>query len=129
MTQDLTSNEALIKWRVAQSKVDNLNQEKEQKLNELAGYIKDLNDWDGAKTLLELLKNYKLEKRKDFILKIINQAMKDVFQENYRLDIIPKEMKGKSAASTQKYDIVFFHNDIEIAKNDELLSSNGGGVL
>ncbi len=86
-------------------------------------------DWDGAKTLLEILKNYKLEKRKTFILKIINQALKDVFQEDYRIDILPKDMKGKSIASTQKYDIIFFHNNIEIAKNAELLISNGGGVL
>ncbi len=125
----ITANEALIKWRVAQSNVDRLTTEKETQEEELKRIEKDLIDWDGAKTLLELLKNYKLEKRKDFILGVINQALVDVFQEDYRLDIIPREMKGKSAASTQKYDIVFFHNGIETAKNDELLSSNGGGVL
>ncbi len=133
MTQEelqmMTSDEVLIKWRVAGSNLERLQQEKDSLSNQLNQLEKDLTDWDGAKTLLELLKNYKLEKRKDFILKVINQAMRDVFQENYRIDILPKDMKGKSAASTQKYDIVFLHNDIEIAKNDELLSSNGGGVL
>ncbi len=125
----MTSNEALIKYRVAGSNQDRLQKEKDTFYEQLNQLEKDLSDWDGAKTLLELLKNYKLEKRKDFILKVINQALTDVFQESYRIDILPKDMKGKSAASTQKYDIVFYHNDIEIAKNEELLSSNGGGVL
>ena len=127
--EQTTSNEALIKWRVAGSNQDRLQIEKDQLLENIKKTEKDLVDWDGAKTLLELLKNYKLEKRKDFILKVINQALADVFQENYKLDILPKDMSGKSAASTQKYDIIFYHNNIEIAKNDELLSSNGGGVL
>ncbi len=126
---NLTSSEALIKWRVASANQDRLSTGQDQLTTDLKQLEKDLNDWDGAKTLLELLKNYKLEKRKDFILNVINQALADVFQENYRLDILPKDMKGKSAASTQKYDIIFYHNDIETARNDELLSSNGGGVL
>ncbi len=125
----MISNEALIKYRVAVSNQERLQTEKDTFSNDLLKLEKDLYDWDGAKTLLELLKNYKLEKRKDFILNVINQALVDVFQESYRIDILPKDMKGKSAASTQKYDIIFYHNDIEIAKNEELLSSNGGGVL
>ncbi len=129
ITQEITSNEALIKWRVAGSNKDRLQNEKDTMTQRLDQLETDLVDWDGAKTLLELLKNFKLEKRKDFILNIINQAMADVFQEDYRIDILPKDMKGKSAASTQKYDIIFYHNGIETAKNDELLSSNGGGVL
>ncbi len=125
----MTANEALIKYRVAVSNQERMQKEKDTFSNDLVALEKDLSDWDGAKILLELLKNYKLEKRKDFILKVINQALTDVFQESYRIDILPKDMKGKSVASTQKYDIIFFHNDIQIAKNEELLSSNGGGVL
>ncbi len=125
----ITANEALIKYRVAGSNRDRLQQEKDSLSGDLQTLEKDLVDWDGAKTLLELLKNYKLEKRKDFILKVINQALIDVFQESYRIDILPKDMKGKSAASLTQYDVIFYHNDIEIAKNEELLLSNGGGVL
>jgi energy-coupling factor transporter ATP-binding protein EcfA2 len=126
---ETNSDEMLVKWRVASSNVQRL-QEISLTLNEqIAQLEQSLKDWNGAKTLLEYLKNYKLEKRKDFILGIINSALKDIFESNYRLDIQPRETKGKSAASVQKYDIIFYQNDIEIARNDELLTSNGGGVL
>ncbi len=124
-----TASELLIKYQVSVSNMERhqtnleLNETKLQE-NETA-----LKDWNHAKILLELLKNFKLEKRKEFILKVINQALVDIFESDYRLDILPRDTKGKSAASTQKYDIIFFQNGIEIAKNDELLSSNGGGVL
>jgi energy-coupling factor transporter ATP-binding protein EcfA2/nicotinamide mononucleotide adenylyltransferase len=125
----MTSNEVLIKWRVAQNNLGQSRSKLTTMEEALLKLEKDVLDWDGAKTLLEYLKNYKLEKRKDFILKIINSAMQDVFEEDYRLDILPREIKGKSAASTTKYDIIFYQNGIEIANNDELLTSNGGGVL
>jgi DNA repair exonuclease SbcCD ATPase subunit len=124
-----TSDETLIKWRVANSNYDRLKEDKDKKEELLAELDTKMQDWDGAKTLLELLKNYKLEKRKTFILKIINQALVDIFEEDYKIDIVPQDMKGKSVASTQKYDIVFLHNGLEIAKNADLLASNGGGVL
>lgn len=119
------SQEALIQW---QSNLTYNNRLKEElsTLKKEEGCLKtNLVNWEGAKILLELLKNYKLENRKDFILKIINTAMVDIFQENYRLDILPSNSKGK----VKKYDIIFFQNEIEIAKNEELLISNGGGVL
>jgi len=125
----MKSNEALINWRVATTNEEKIEQEIKQLKITLQDLEKSTTNWNKAKVLLELLKNYKLEKRKDFILSVINSAMRDIFQADYRLDILPKEMKGKSAASTQKYDIIFYQNGIEIAKNDELLTSNGGGVL
>jgi energy-coupling factor transporter ATP-binding protein EcfA2 len=124
-----TSDEAIIQWRVATSNLERLQKKQEDYFRAIATLEQSLEDWNGAKVLLEYLKNYKLEKRKDFILGVINSALKDIFESNYRLDIQPKETKGKSAASVQKYDIIFYQNDIEIARNDELLTSNGGGVL
>jgi energy-coupling factor transporter ATP-binding protein EcfA2 len=123
------SDEAIIQWRVATSNLERLQKKQEDYFRAIATLEQSLEDWNGAKVLLEYLKNYKLEKRKDFILGVINSALKDIFESNYRLDIQPKETKGKSAASVQKYDIIFYQNDIEIARNDELLTSNGGGVL
>jgi len=127
--QDITSNDALVKWRVAASNVERLEKDESALKEQIATLEHSLENWAGAKRLLEILKNHKLEKRKDFILTIINSALRDIFESDYRLDIIPKEMKGKSVSSTQKYDIVFYQNGIEIARNNELLSSNGGGVL
>lgn len=125
----MRADEVLLKWQVATSNLDRLLKEESALSKQIAALEQSIKDWNGAKTLLELLKNYKLEKRKDFILTVINSALKDIFQEDYRLDILPRDSKGTSAASTQKYDIIFYQNGIEIAKNDELLTSNGGGVL
>jgi len=125
----ISSDEALVKWQVANSNVERLDKTNIALTEQIATLEQNIEDWNGAKILLELLKNYKLEKRKDFILGIINQALKDIFESNYRLDIQPRDNKGKSASSTQKYDIIFYQNDIEIARNDNLLTSNGGGVL
>lgn len=123
------ANEMLIKHQVAVTNLTNSTNEKNSWSSKMQQIEKDIENWNQAKILLELLKNHKLEKRKDFILNVINSAMRDIFQQDYRLDILPKETRGKSAGSTQKYDIIFYQNGIEIAKNDDLLSSNGGGVL
>jgi len=81
-----------------------------------------------AKNILTILKNYKMESKKDFILKTINTALEDVFDQNLRIDI-----EAMSATSTgkinMKYDIVLYQNDIEMARNEKLLGNNGGGVL
>jgi len=75
--------------------------------------------------IIESLKNYKLENKKDFILNVINTAITDIFQDNIRIDIEQEITK----AGKIKYNIVFYQNDIQIAKNEELLETNGGGVL
>jgi len=81
-----------------------------------------------AKSILTILKNYKMESKKDFILKTINTALHDVFNQNLRMDI-----ESSNASSTGriniKYDIVLYQNEIEIAKNEKLLGNSGGGVL
>jgi energy-coupling factor transporter ATP-binding protein EcfA2 len=124
-----TSEEALVKWRVASTTQENLLVKIDSVTEFLKATEKKIENHVEAKQLLELLKNHKLEQRKDFILSVINRALLDIFESDYRLDIQPRETKGKSAASTQKYDIIFFQNGIEIARNEELLISNGGGVL
>lgn len=83
---------------------------------------------DNSKNILTILKNYKMESKKDFILKTINTALADVFNQNLRIDI-----EATSATSTgkinMKYDIVLYQNEIEMARNEKLLGNNGGGVL
>ena len=75
--------------------------------------------------LLEMLKDYKLKSRKDTILNIINTVLKDIFEDAIYIDI--EQEVSKSGAI--KYNIVFYQQGIPIAKNDELLDSNGGGIL
>jgi len=77
-----------------------------------------------AINIIEMLKNYKLEYKKDIILDIINSALKDIFQDNIEINI-EQEVKKTGI----KYNIVFYQNGVQIAKNEELLESNGGGVL
>jgi len=128
---DLTSNynETHIKLRVQEDNLIHLEHEKNNLTSSAAALEVRIKHHTEAKVLLELLKNHKLEKRKDFILKVVNSALVDVFEADYKLDIKPRIQRGKSASGTQKYDIIFYQNGIEIAKNDELTASNGGGVL
>lgn len=83
---------------------------------------------DDTKNVLTILKNYKMESKKDFILKTINTALADVFEQNLRVDI-----EAMSSTNTgkinMKYDIVLYQNGIEMARNEKLLGNNGGGVL
>ena len=127
--QEINSQEALVKWQVQNSNIERLLGTQSALTEQIETLDTNINDWNGAKNILETLKDYKVEHKKEFILKIINQAFKDIFQENYRLDIIPKDSKGKSIASNRGFDIIFYQNDIEISRNDNLLTSNGGGVL
>ena len=87
-----------------------------------------IQELDEAKNILTILKNYKMETKKEFILDTINTALHDVFSQNLRVDI-----DATSATSTgkinMKYDIVLYQNDIEMARNEKLLGNNGGGVL
>ena len=81
-----------------------------------------------TKILLETLKTYKLQEKKDFILRIINTALADIFNDKVVIDIEAQDKKT-SKGSAQKYDIVFYQNDIEMARNEELLITNGGGIM
>ena len=81
-------------------------------------------DLGKAKDILTLLKNTKMEKKKDFILHVINSALGEVFDQDIIIDI-----QSSLVGSSLKYDIVLFQNDIEIARNEKLLTNNGGGVL
>jgi len=129
MDFDSNYNETHIKLRVQEDNLIHLGHEKNNLNTSLEKLANDIKHHTEAKILLELLKNHKLEKRKDFILKVVNSALTDVFEADYKLDIKPRIQRGKSASGTQKYDIIFYQNGIEIAKNDELTASNGGGVL
>jgi len=91
---------------------------------------KEIKLLDETKMLLETLKVHKLKEKKDFILNIVNTALTDIFQDNIRIAIEPQEVKGKTNTSgSQKFDIIFYQNDIELARNDELLITNGGGIM
>jgi len=101
--------------------------ESEEKIKQIEYDVSVLEE---VKTLLETLKNYKMDSKKEFILNTINAALQDVFEQNVRIDI-EMNASNKSGASsiTTRYDIVLYQNDIEISRNEKLLENNGGGVL
>jgi energy-coupling factor transporter ATP-binding protein EcfA2 len=109
---------------------ENLENENQIFLNNCVGIEKELKLLNDTKMLLETLKIHKLKEKKDFILNIVNTALTDIFQDNIKIAIEPQESKGKiNTSGTQKFDIIFYQNDIELARNEELLISNGGGIM
>ncbi len=91
---------------------------------------KEVQVLDDVKTLLETLKNYKMDSKKEFILNTINAALQDVFEQNVRIDIeIAASNKSSASSITTRYDIVLYQNDIEMARNEKMLDNNGGGIL
>ncbi len=118
--------------------IKNKLEEAETRFKELSSLTqsleKQLKDTDDARKLLELVKNYKVKQKKDFILNIINTALQDIFASNIELQInstdedLENMIKSKGAINI-KYDIILLENGVEISRNEKLLSSNGGGVL
>ena len=107
------------------SSIENLENDLLNLTNELNKNEKNIILKNVEINLLELLKNYKLESKKDFILNIINSALVTIFEDNIKIDIKQEVTK----AGKIKYNIIFLQNEIEIGKNNELLETNGGGVL
>lgn len=83
---------------------------------------------DDVKNILTILKNQKMESKKEFILTTINTALADVFDQGIKIDI-EATSSTSSGKINMKYDIVLYQNDIEMARNEKLLGNNGGGVL
>jgi len=83
---------------------------------------------DDVKNILTILKNQKMESKKEFILTTINTALEDVFDQGIKIDIEATSATN-SGKINMKYDIVLYQNGIEMARNEKLLGNNGGGVL
>ena len=81
-----------------------------------------------AKELLTMLKHHKMESKREFILKIINSALDDVFDQGVKIDI-EADSSASSNKINMKYHIVLYQNGIEISRNEKLLGNNGGGIL
>lgn len=91
---------------------------------------KDLLVHGDVKKLLIKLKNSKMFEKKDFILNTINTALADVFHDQIvKIDLVASNTNQEASKLNIKYDIVLYQNGIEMARNDKLLTKNGGGVL
>lgn len=135
-------DEILTSLNIFNKDPNNINTEYHVRLKEKENIISSIQDLnlsminieerirhlEETKILLETLKTYKLREKKDFILRIINTALDDIFNDNIRIDIEAQDKKT-SKGSAQKYDIVFYQNGIEMARNEELLITNGGGIM
>jgi len=83
-----------------------------------------------AKKLLIQLKNSKMFDKKDFILNTINTALSDVFtDQEVKIDLVASNTNQEASKLNIKYDIVLYQKGLEIARNEKLLLSNGGGVI
>ena len=100
-------------------------------LTERNQFIKtDLLKLGEVKKLLIKLKNSKMIDKKDFILNTINTALSDVFlDQEVKIDLVAANSNSEASKLNIKYDIVLYQNGLEMARNDKMLSKNGGGIL
>lgn len=97
---------------------------------EIERLSKELLELGEVKKLLIQLKNSKMFEKKDFILKTINTALSDVFNDqNVRIDLVASNTNQEASKLNIKYDIVLYQNNMEMARNEKLLICNGGGVI
>jgi len=123
-------DEITYKMKSFESKIDEYKTSIDNNLKIIETNEYKINILNESKLILEKLKSYKMESKKGFILKIINAALDDVFDQSLRIDIeVSNSNKSSSAKIVTKYDIILYQNDIEISRNEKLLNNNGGGVL
>jgi len=75
------------------------------------------------------LRTNKINDKREKIIQMITLGCQDIFEKNYELKILTNDELGESSLKEIKYNIILYKNGIEIAKNEKLLESNGGGVL
>lgn len=123
-------NKESIKIRLENIKYKyNENDKSLEKLEEDSVIIKsELQELDFVKEILTQLKDVKMETKKSFILDTINLALKDIFNSNIMIDIETTSTTSDNKI-VSKYDIILYQNGMEIAKNEKLLTNNGGGIL
>lgn len=123
-------NKESIKIRLENIKYKYLENSKSlEKLEEDSIIIKsELQELDFVKEILTQLKDVKMETKKSFILDTINLALKDIFNSNIMIDIETTSTTSDNKI-VSKYDIILYQNGMEIAKNEKLLTNNGGGIL
>jgi len=89
---------------------------------------KKLSVIDKGLKLVKLAKSYKIESRKKFILDLINTSLHTVFGKEYNIDLIIDESKTSSKYNVV-YKIVLYKNGKEVATNQDLFTTTGGGVI
>ena len=109
------------------SNFENVIKGNEEWVNILSSEVVTLGN---VKKLLIQLKNSKMFEKKDFILNTINTALSDVFiDQEVKIDLVASNTNQEASKLNIKYDIVLYQKGLEIARNEKLLLSNGGGVI
>lgn len=121
-------NETQIKYNVSTQTINQITNNIYNKTKQKDEYTIKITKFEKAHELLSRLKQFKMDSKKDFILTTINTALLDIFGEDITIDIEASSTTD-SGKLNMKYDIVLYQNKIEIARNEDLTDSNGGGVL
>ena len=121
-------NEAQIKYNVSTQTINKITNDIHDKNKQKDEQTIKITKFEKAHELLSRLKQFKMDSKKDFILTTINTALLDIFGEDITIDIEANSTTD-SGKLNMKYDIVLYQNKIEIARNEDLTDSNGGGVL
>jgi len=100
------------------------NKEKEFKLKE-----KNIENYKTAVDILNMLRTSKINSKRNKITEMITSGCQDIFQKDYELKILSNDELKKSSLKEIKYNIILYKNGTEVARNEKLLESSGGGVL
>lgn len=115
------------KYNVTQSLIENTDKEFNKLFDKYGSVKEEHRIVSGASQLLSSAKSFKISKKRDRILSMINIALSDIFQYDYCLKIVSSD-EEKNVVSNLRYNIVLYKGDIEISRNESILDSNGGGV-
>lgn len=123
-------NKESINFRLENLKREQLKLDSEIDFNrQLSNNIKmETTELGLVQDILMQLKDIKMETKKQFILDTINLALHDIFMDNLSIDIKTTNTNLNNKIKS-KYDIIFYQNGVETARNEKLLENNGGGVL
>lgn len=113
-----------------QNKYDLLQDEIDVYESQLLGLESQYSNINKAVGLLKSAKLYKINTRSQILIDLINLALKDIFfDKDVKIDIQSNETNSGITGYNVTYDIIIYKNGNELAKNQDIYDSNGGGVI
>jgi len=109
--------------------LNNYKKEIEEKKKEIDKKEDVVKNYLTALEIMYLLRTSKINNKRNKIVDMITLGCQDIFQKNYEIKILSNDELEEAGLKEIKYNIILYKNGIEVARNEKLLDSSGGGVL